>query len=182
MDLFSLTDKVAIVTGSLGLIGRQHCYALAEAGANVVVTDMNRDACVEFANELNLNTGATTLAVPANITDRSSLVELRNSVIDFFGYVDILVNNAAINDKFESPESAAEQSKFESYPLELWQRSFDVNVTGMFLCSQVLGSVMAERGTGSIINVASTYGLVAPDQSLYLRPDGTQPFFKSPSY
>ena len=181
-DLFSLTDKVAVVTGSLGLIGRQHCYALAEAGAHVVVTDINRDACVEFANELNLNTGATTLAVPADITDRSSLMQLRNSVIDFFGYLDILVNNAAINDKFESPESAAEQSKFESYPLELWQRSFDVNVTGMFLCSQVLGSVMAERGTGSIINVASTYGLVAPDQSLYLRPDGTQPFFKSPSY
>ncbi len=182
MEMFSLNEKVAIITGALGLIGRQHCYALAEAGAHVVVTDVNAEACVEFAHELNLNTGAKTLGIGADITQRSSVEQLRSSVLGFFDYIDIIVNNAAINDKFESPESAAEQSKFESYPLELWQRSFDVNVTGMFLCSQVLGSVMAERGTGSIINVASTYGLVAPDQSLYLRPDGTQPFFKSPSY
>ncbi len=181
-ELFSLSNKVAVVTGALGLIGRQHCYALAEAGAHVVATDLNGDACVEFAHELNLNTGATTMGVGADITQRQSVENLRSSILDFFEYIDILVNNAAINDKFESPESAAEQSKFESYPIELWQRSFDVNVTGMFLCSQIIGSVMAARGTGSIINVASTYGLVAPDQSLYRRPDGSQPFFKSPSY
>ena len=81
--------------------------------------------------------------------------------------IDILVNNAAINDMFENPQAAAEQSKFENYPLELWQKSLDVNITGMFLCSQVLGTEMAKKEKGSIINVASTYGIVGPDQSLY---------------
>jgi NAD(P)-dependent dehydrogenase (short-subunit alcohol dehydrogenase family) len=103
-------------------------------------------------------------------------------VLAKFGSVDILVNNAAINDMFESPAAAGEQSRFESYPLHLWEKSFNVNVTGTFLCSQIVGTAMALRGKGSIINIASTYGLVAPDQSIYRQPDGSQPFFKSPAY
>ena len=82
----------------------------------------------------------------------------------------------------EDPQAAEEQSKFENYPLELWQKSLDVNITGMFLCSQIVGSEMAEAKNGSIINIASTYGMVAPDQSLYQRPDGTQSFYKSAAY
>lgn len=182
MELFSLKNKIAIVTGAMGLIGKQHCIALAEAGANVVVTDIDEDECEIFAEELQVVAANETFGIGADITNRLSLENLRNKVIDKFGEIDILVNNAAINDKFESPSSAAEQSKFEHYPLELWQKSLDVNITGIFLCSQILGTVMAERGCGSIINVASTYGLVAPDQSIYEKPDGTQPFYKSPSY
>jgi NAD(P)-dependent dehydrogenase (short-subunit alcohol dehydrogenase family) len=94
----------------------------------------------------------------------------------------VLVNNAAVNDMFESPLTGAELSKFENYPLDLWQRSIDVNVTGTFLASQLIGADMARRGRGSIINIASTYGIVAPDQSVYRRPDGEQSFYKSASY
>jgi NAD(P)-dependent dehydrogenase (short-subunit alcohol dehydrogenase family) len=92
------------------------------------------------------------------------------------------VNNAAINDMFENPTAALEASKFENYPVELFEKMMKVNVTGTFLTAQILGKGMAERGRGSIINVASTYGLVAPDQSLYVRPDGTRVFFKSAAY
>jgi len=99
-----------------------------------------------------------------------------------FNKIDILINNAAINDMFENPQTAAEQSMFENYPLEMWQKSLDVNVTGTFLCSQIIGTEMAKVGRGSIINVASTYGLVGPDQSIYQKPDGTQSFYKSPAY
>jgi len=182
MELFSLKNKIAIVTGALGLIGKQHCYALAEAGAHVVVADMNEQKCDEFAEELDTATLTEPLGVGVDITMRESIEALRNRVMEKFGTIDILVNNAAINDMFESPAAAAEQSKFENYPLELWQKSLDVNVTGMFLCSQILGGVMASGNGGSIINIASTYGLVAPDQLLYVKPDGTQPFYKSPSY
>jgi NAD(P)-dependent dehydrogenase (short-subunit alcohol dehydrogenase family) len=71
---------------------------------------------------------------------------------------------------------------FENYPLELWQKSVDVNLTGVFLCSQILGTEMARQKSGSIINIASTYGISAPDQSLYIKKDGTQTFFKPPAY
>ena len=176
--LFDLRGKTAIVTGSLGLLGREHCRALSRAGARVVVTDLNEDGCASLAADLENQA----IAFAADITDKGSLSRLRDRVLDECGQIDVLINNAAINDKFEDPEAAAEQSRFENYPLELWQRSLDVNVTGMFLSCQVLGTPMAERGSGSIVNVASTYGLVAPDQSLYRKPDGSQPFFKSPAY
>jgi NAD(P)-dependent dehydrogenase (short-subunit alcohol dehydrogenase family) len=122
------------------------------------------------------------LAAAANVTDPASLDALREAVLAEFGRIDVLVNNAAVDDKFESPALAAERSRFEAYPLELFQRSLEVNVTGTFLCCQRLGSVMAERGQGSIINVASTYGMVAPQQALYVRPDGTRAFWKGAAY
>jgi NAD(P)-dependent dehydrogenase (short-subunit alcohol dehydrogenase family) len=78
--------------------------------------------------------------------------------------------------------AALEQSKFENYPLDMWKKSLEVNVTGMFLCSQIIGTEMAKKKYGSIINVASTYGIVAPDQSLYKNEEGEQTFYKSPAY
>lgn len=174
--------KVCVVTGGLGLIGGELCRALASAGGSVVVTDMDGDACAAKAAALAEEFGGRHLGMAANITDKASLERLRDAILAEFDRLDVLVNNAAINDKFESPAAAAPDSMMEHYPLEMWQRSVDVNITGTFLTSQVLGSVMAQRGSGSIVNVASTYGIVGPDQSLYKRPDGTQPFYKSPVY
>jgi NAD(P)-dependent dehydrogenase (short-subunit alcohol dehydrogenase family) len=178
----SLSGRVAVVTGALGLLGREHCLALAEAGASVVVTDVSPAACDGFVAEIRAMGLADAAGFAADITKKDDVERLRERVLSRFGAVDVLVNNAAINDKFESPTAAAELSKFESYPLDLWQKSLDVNVTGTFLCSQVLGAEMARAGKGSIINVASTYGMVGPDQSLYRRPDGTQTFYKTPAY
>ncbi|NUM71333.1 MAG: SDR family oxidoreductase [Ignavibacteriaceae bacterium] len=177
-NIFDLTGKTAIVTGSLGLIGKNHCRALSVAGANVVVTDINGEACNNFAAELPNRA----IGFGADITDADSVKALRDFALAHFGSIDILVNNAAINDKFEDPAALFEQSKFENYPLDLWNKSLSVNVTGMFLCSQVIGTVMAERGAGSIINVASTYGIVAPNQDLYIDKNGIQKFFKTAAY
>ena len=172
----ALTDRVAVVTGAAGLLGREHCLALAEAGARVVAADRDGPGATRVAAEVG------GLAVEVDITAPASVEALRDAVLARYDRLDVLVNNAAINDRFESPEAALEQSRFENYPLALWQKSLDVNVTGTFLCCQVLGGAMAARGAGSIINVASTYGIVAPDQSLYRRPDGTQAFYKSIAY
>lgn len=176
--IFSLEKKVAIVTGALGLIGKNHCEALTEAGANVVVCDLDQTECKIFAKTL----AQKSIGISSDITDKDSVIELKITTLKEFGRIDILVNNAAINDMFENPQAAAEQSKFENYPLEMWKKSLDVNVTGMFLCSQVIGIEMAKQNKGSIINIASTYGIVAPDQSLYINPDGTQSFYKSAAY
>lgn len=178
LELFSLKNKVAIVTGALGLIGKNHCAALSDAGANVIVCDLDETKCKSFASTLSTKS----IGVGVDITSKDSIENLKNIVINEFGKIDVLINNAAINDMFENPQAAAEQSMFENYPMEMWQKSLDVNVTGTFLCSQVIGNEMAKVGKGSIINVASTYGLVGPDQSIYKKPDGTQSFYKSPAY
>lgn len=178
VELFSLKEKVAVVTGALGLLGKQHCHALAEAGANVVVCDLNENECAKFASSLP----ALSLGISADITNKKSVKDLRDKIISNYGKIDILVNNAAINDKFEDPLSALEESKFENYPVEMFRKSLEVNVTGMFLCSQVIGTEMAKRNYGSIINIASTYGIVAPDQSIYKNEKGEQTFFKSAAY
>jgi len=177
-NIFSLKDKVAIVTGACGLLGRNHCEALAEAGASVVATDVSEKAMRSFAAK----SGRRHLGLAMDVTDAGSIKQVRDHVLKKFGHIDVLVNNAAINDMFETPALAAEQSKFENYPLEMWRKSLDVNITGVFLCSQILGAVMAKQGKGSIINIASTYGIVAPDQSIYADEKGRQTFYKSASY
>lgn len=178
MELFSLKNKTAIVTGALGLIGKEHCKALTDAGANVILADIDELKCTKFANTLSTKS----IGAALDVTNPESIKNLRDKVLEKFGHIDILVNNAAINDMFEDPKAASEQSKFENYPLELWQKSVDVNLTGVFLCSQILGTVMAKQKSGSIINIASTYGITAPDQSLYINADGSQTFFKPPAY
>jgi NAD(P)-dependent dehydrogenase (short-subunit alcohol dehydrogenase family) len=182
MQLFSLEGKVTVVTGACGLLGRHHCDALAEAGASVVVADLEQAACAQFADELTQRTGRPALGHAADVSRPDAVRTLRDAAMKQFGRIDVLVNNAAVNDRFENPAVAADLSRFERYPLELWQKSFDVNVTGTFLCSQILGGEMALRKSGSIINIASTYGIVGPDQSIYQRPDGGQSFFKSAAY
>jgi NAD(P)-dependent dehydrogenase (short-subunit alcohol dehydrogenase family) len=199
-----------VVTGALGLLGKYHCRALADAGASVVVCDLDDDECWAFAEELS----TYSIGVGTDVTRPGAVRTMLEATLLEFEHVHVLVNNAAINDTFETPALAAEQSKFSSsrnargglpnpplaagfdnpaganrdllkfehYPLSMWQKSLAVNVTGVFLCAQVVGTQMARQEEGSIINVASTYGIVAPDQTLYRAPDGEQTFFKSPAY
>jgi len=178
--MFALDGKVCVVTGALGLIGSELVRALAGAGGLVVVTDLDHAACVERAGAL----GGGALGHGADITRPESLAALLAATFDRFDRLDVLVNNAAIDDKFAS--DAAHESRFEHYPLDRWRRMLDANVTGMFLACQTLGSAIAQRSSparpGSIINISSIYGMVAPDQALYRRPDGSQAFWKSPAY
>ncbi len=178
MDLFSLKNKTAIVTGACGLLGSKHVEALAAAGANVVVCDIQEKACKEKADSL----GGNHLGLSADVTNPESLKAARDLILSKYKHIDILVNNAAINDMFENPLLAGKQSMFENYPLDMWEKSWQVNVTGVFLCSQIFGTPMAEQGSGSIINIASTYGMVGPDQSIYKDKNGKHSFYKSPSY
>ncbi len=178
MEIFSLKGKVAVVTGAAGLLGKYHCKALSEAGANVIAADLNNANCIELAKNLPTES----LGMACDITNKSSLNELLSKTIKKFGKVDVLVNNAAINDMVENPLNSLEESKFENYSLDFFRKIVDVNITGMFLASQVIGSEMAKNKSGSIINIASTYGIVAPDQSLYLDSEGNRKMYKSPSY
>ena len=177
-ELFSLEGKVAIVTGALGLLGRQHCKVLANAGACVVAGDLDRKATEEFAHQL----GNDSIGGLLDITDEVNVINTRNHVIKKYGRIDILVNNAALNEKFEDSQSALEESKFENFSVASFERAIRVNVTGTVLCSKIFGTEMTKAGKGSIINIASTYGIVGPDQSIYRDETGEQKFYKSVSY
>ncbi len=175
-----MNGRTAVVTGAVGLLGREHCHALGEAGANVVVTDLDAGACEAFARDL-ASADVRAIAAGADITQKADLQRLRDLALERFGAIDVLVNNAAIDDKFDAGADP-KASRFEDYSLDRWRRSLDVNVTGTFLCCQVFGAEMARRGRGSIINVASTYGVVSPDQAIYRDAQGHQRFFKSAAY
>jgi NAD(P)-dependent dehydrogenase (short-subunit alcohol dehydrogenase family) len=148
----------------------------------VIAADLSLEACESLASELASSTGAGALGSELDVRRGDSVVALLETALRRFGRIDVLVNNAALNEKVEGETAVAAPVPFERYPLSEWEQAFAVNVTGAFLCCQVVGAEMARRGTGSIINIASTYAVVAPDQSLYRRRDGTQTFFKSAAY
>jgi len=177
-DMFNLSGKVALVTGALGLIGKEHCKALAQAGATVIVADLSIAQCVDFASTL----GNHSKGIALEITVESEVEKCADWVEKEFGRLDILVNNAAINDHFQTSSDLLSLSSFENYPVDMFQKSWEVNVKGLFLCSQKFGKIMLKNKKGSIINIASTYGVVGPDQSLYKDENGQQLFFKTPAY
>jgi NAD(P)-dependent dehydrogenase (short-subunit alcohol dehydrogenase family) len=180
--LFDLEGRVAIVTGALGLLGRQHCDCLAQAGAHVVALDLDEARCAELARELTARHGHPALGLGADIVSQPALEKARERILARFDRIDVIVNNAAQDDKVAADSGGPNLRRFEHYPVEQFRRALDVNVTGTFLTCQVFGAALAEQKRGSIINVASTYGLVAPDQRLYREPDGSQTFYKSAAY
>jgi len=177
-----LSGKVAIVTGALGLLGRQHCQSLARAGAHVIVLDLDSDGCERFARELERDEHVRCLPAAADIVSKQALEDVRARILERFGRIDVLINNAALDDKVPAEDAGPNPRSFEHYPEALFRRTLEVNVTGTFLACQVFGSTMAEQRSGSIVNVASTYALVGPDQRLYREPDRAQRFFKSAAY
>lgn len=175
---FSLKNKVVIVTGALGLLGKNHCEALSDAGANVVVADLDERKCQQFANELS----TSSIGCYLDVTNKESINRCLELILRKFNKIDVLINNAAINDMVEKPKNILGDSKFENYSLKNWNKSIEVNLTGTFLCSQIFGSSMLRFNRGNIINTASTYGIVAPNQNLYKTKNGEQIFYKSPAY
>lgn len=183
LDLFDLTGKAAIVTGGAGLLGKEFCLTLAEAGAGVVVADLQAEAAQAVAEELK-NEGLKVVFAETDVTRPESTQAMVNTALKVYGRLDILVNSAALDPKFD-PQAMAKRGTisgaFEDYPLEQWQQALDVNLTGLFLCCQAAVKPMLEQGNGSIINICSTYGLVGPDQRLYQR-EGRQTAFKPVYY
>ncbi len=175
---FDLSGRVAVVTGAYGLLGQQHCQALAQAGATVIAVDRTEDMARSVASSL----GPHHHGRGCDITVEADVQALRAWIMNTCGHLDILVNNAALNDMVEGRRGDVETTMFENYPTELFRQVLDVNVTGMMLCCRELGSLLAEHGRGSIINIASTYGVVAPDHRIYIDRHGNQTMYKSIAY
>lgn len=164
-ELFDLRGRVAIITGGAGLLGYHHAAILASAGARVVLLDLPGAKPASRAQQLMDEYGSEAFGLESDITSESSVENARDVILEKFGRIDILINNAANNPKVEDGNTS--WSRLENFPLEIWEADIGVGLTGAFLCSRVFGSEMAKRKSGVILNVASDLALIAPDQRLY---------------
>jgi NAD(P)-dependent dehydrogenase (short-subunit alcohol dehydrogenase family) len=165
-DLFDLTGRVAVITGGAGLLGEQHARAIASAGGIPVLVDVAGQAATEKATQMSKEFGVPACGYRVDITNEGQVQNFLADVLGRFGRVDILINNAANNPKVEAG-GAVNFSRLEHFPLAQWEADLSVGLTGAFLCSRVIGSEMARRGSGVIVNVASDLAIIAPDQRLY---------------
>jgi NAD(P)-dependent dehydrogenase (short-subunit alcohol dehydrogenase family) len=183
LEKFSLQGRVAVVTGAGGLLGAEFSRALAEAGASVALVDVDQSAAAKVAADVS-SAGYTVSAVACDVTNPQSVSTMAQDVIGRFGRLDILVNSAALDPKFDAgaARKGITPGSFEDYPLDQWKAALDVNLTGIFLVTQACVKPMLEGGRrGSIINICSTYGLNGPDQRIYVR-DGRRIAFKPVYY
>jgi len=180
---FDLADRVVCITGGGGFLGRDFVRAFVDAGARVAVVDHDL-ASAESALHDAGGTSNNALALEADITDSKAVDDFTQQVLKKWGgSIEVLVNSAAIDPKFDSDVAQQQSHTFEEQPLELWKQSLEVNLTGTFLCCQAVGKIMVANAAGTIINIASTYGVVAPDQRLYQRDEESeQTMFKPAAY
>ena len=162
-ELFSLSNKVVVVTGGAGLLGQVFCQALVDVGAHVAIVDLDLASAETAAKSINKSDTQKVVAFGSDITSPESVTQMVANVIKQFGRIDVLVNNAASKgsnlDTFFEP--------FESYSLQTWREVMSVNIDGLFLVAQAVGNQMKKQGGGSIIQTSSIYGVVAPDQRIY---------------
>lgn len=163
-NLFELTGKTAVVTGAVGILGQRFCRGLAEFGAQVAAVDLDADRCTAFAAELERDYRTPALGVACDVSDPASVANMVEQVVNRFGEIHVLHNNAAS----KSADLDAFFASTEKYSLSEWRRIMSVNVDGMFLVAQAVGGQMQKQGTGgSIIQTASIYGLVSSDKRIY---------------
>jgi gluconate 5-dehydrogenase len=156
-SLFDLSGKVALITGGGSGLGRDMAIALAEAGANVMIPDLRLELADEVAAQVR-SIGRDALAFEMDVAVPSAVERCFAAVIEHFGRLDILINNAGIGVLGASLEASRDD----------WRRVFDVNVSGMFNCCQQATRIMLQQGRGKIVNIASVYGLVGTDERLYV--------------
>ena len=171
IEKFKLVNNLAIITGGAGLLGKKHIEALLEAGADVVIFDINKSALEEVKKSFLEKYQKDLLTLKVDITKEDEIIKAKEDIFNKFNkYPNILINNAAIDPKFEK-DSNVNKSRLENFELNQWNLEISVGLTGAMLCSKIFGYEMAKDGRGVILNIASDLGVIAPDQRLY-KQDG----------
>lgn len=166
LDSFKLDGKVCVITGGAGFLGGKHAEAVLEAGGTVVLLDINESKVKETASFFKKKYPKNVFDFKVDITDKQSLISVKEKILSRCKKIDVLINNAANNPKMEK-EGGVEWTRFENFPEDIWNKDIDVGLKGAFLCSQVFGGYMAERKGGVILNISSDLGIIAPDQRIY---------------
>lgn len=173
-DMYNLEGKIVVLTGGAGFLGKEFSEALAEHGANLAILDLDEKKCRGRADQLAKKHEIKAIGIGADITKPSGVKNAVAKVVKSFGKIDVLINGAAV-------KTTNFYEKFESYPLEDWEKVMAVNLTGAFLCTQEVLKEMRKQGSGSIINISSIYGVMAPDQRIYKGTDFNTPAVYSAS-
>lgn len=150
LDKFKLTNKIAVVTGAARGIGLATVEALAEAGATVVITDMNPELLAGAVEQLTAK-GHRVEGELLDVTDAKAVQRVHDTILARHGRIDVLVNNAGIAISNHPAETMAD---------EVWNKVIDVNLNGLFWCCRTFGKGMLERGAGAIVNVGSMSGFI----------------------
>ena len=166
-NLFSLSGKIVVITGAVGLLGEKHAEAVAAYGGTPVLLDLSQTAVDLLAEKLNKQYRVNAVGFSVDITDEEQVRITSNEVFKRFGKVDGLVNNAANNPKVEET-SEKNFSRLENFPLNIWEQDIAVGLTGSYLCTKYFGfQISQNKNGGSIVNISSDLGVMAPDQRLY---------------
>lgn len=170
---FQLNNKVAIITGSCGLLGKEHAYALLEAGCKVVITDLSVKALNTVKKELETTfKSENILCMKMDVTNKKDIQKVKKNLEEKDMSINILINNAAINPKVSKDNKSKELSRFENITLNDWDSQISVGLSGAFLCSQVFGQMMLSNKKGGVIlNIASDLSVISPDQRIYRKPN-----------
>ena len=130
--------------------------------------DISRDSLNNaFYNLKKLYPNAEIEQYKTDITNREELIEVRDAILEKYGHIDILINNAANNPKMEARGENFGNIRFDNFPIEVWNADLSVGLTGAFLCAQIFGSEMEKERKGVILNISSDLGIIAPDQRIY---------------
>jgi NAD(P)-dependent dehydrogenase (short-subunit alcohol dehydrogenase family) len=160
LENYKLKNKRVLILGSCGVLGLAHCEALINAEVRLIIADRPGSKVLDYAKSI----GAYGLEIDA--TEEKSIINGVDAAAKKYGGLDGAVYNAAITSESLMSTNNVNYS-FDDYPLELWQRAIDVNLTGAFLFARAIGRHLKASGSGSLINVASIYGVVAPDHRIY---------------
>lgn len=171
---FNLENKVIIITGALGLLGKKHVEAIAENGGIPIILDIEEKKILSLTKNIQLKYNVQAMGLKVDITKEKEVVNGCKKIIKKFGKIYGLVNNAANNPKIENQKDKS-FSRLENFPLNLWEKDISVGLTGAWLCSKHFGSVIAKnKNGGSIVNISSDLGLIGPDQSIYSKKGNTK--------
>lgn len=155
--LFNLKDKVAVVTGGAGHLGTAISECLAEAGATIVIADIDEKKTQEKVEKLSADYGVDCHGIKVDISNKEKVTEAMAKINDIAGHIDILVNNGHYG--------AA--GDIENISEDKWQKGIDGTINGVFRCTKAVIPYMKAQGSGVVINIASMYGMVSPDPSIY---------------
>lgn len=167
-NLMTLKDRVALITGAAGHLGSVMGEALAEMGANIVLIDCNQQMCQQKGKKIEKEYGVKTLSLIVDLTDEDAIRGVSKQVEQQFGRLDILVHCAALAGTADLNGWAV---PFEQQTTDSWRKAMDVNLTSVFVLTQVCCELLRRSKHGSVINISSIYGMVGPDMQLYKDTD-----------